>query len=193
MITTPGSATMTLLHRARKLLTQDPSFHTFRAVSNNFYRKVNPMKTQRILIGLLVGSLLLLSISVFAQMNRPYRNGSVWELAFVRMKPGMESTYLKYVATDWKKEQEALKAEGLVLSYKVVETEGHTPGDWNLILMTEFKDLASLEANDAKAEAVTQRVVGNDEKQAQGYRDRGEIREVMGTRLAREIILEPRR
>jgi len=117
----------------------------------------------------------------------------VWELAFIRMKPGMESTYMKYVATDWKKEQEALKAEGLVLSYKVVETEGHTPGDWNLILMTEFKDLASLEANEAKAEAVTQRVIGNDERQAQGYRDRSEIREVMGTRLAREIILEPRR
>lgn len=151
------------------------------------------MRMQRILISLLVGSLLLLSISVFAQMNRPYRNGSVWELAFIRMKPGMESTYMKYVATDWKKEQEALKAEGLVLSYKVVETEGHTPGDWNLILMTEFKDLGSLEANEAKAEAVTQRVIGNDERQAQGYRDRSEIREVMGTRLAREIILEPRR
>jgi len=39
VITTPGSATMTLLHRARNLLTQDLPFHTFRAVSNNFLQK----------------------------------------------------------------------------------------------------------------------------------------------------------
>ncbi len=151
------------------------------------------MKTQRILLGSLAALLLLLGISVFAQVTRPVRNGSVWEVNFIRIKPGMGSAYMKYLATDWKKEQEALKAEGLILSYKVLETEGHTPGDWNLMLMTEFKDLASLEANEAKADAVTQRVIGNDEKMMQGYKERAEIREVLGSRLAREIILEPRR
>ncbi len=151
------------------------------------------MKTQRILLGSLAALLLLLGISVFAQVTRPVRNGSVWEVNFIRIKPGMGSAYMKYLATDWKKEQEALKAEGLILSYKVLETEGHTPGDWNLMLMTEFKDLASLEANEAKADAVTQRVIGNDEKMKQGYKERAEIREVLGSRLAREIILEPRR
>ena len=33
----------------------------------------------------------------------------------------------------------------------------------------------------------------DDQKQQQGYRDRLEIREVTGVRLAREIVLEPRR
>ena len=148
---------------------------------------------QRIVVGSLAAALLLLGISVFAQMGRPYRNGSVWTMAFIRMKPGMGSAYMKHLATEWKKEQEALKAEGLALSYKVLETEGHTPGDWNLLLLTEYKDLASMEANEAKMDALAQRVIGNDEKQMQGYRDRAEIREVMGTRLAREIILEPQR
>lgn len=151
------------------------------------------MKMRRMLVGVLVASLMVVCVSVLAQMSRPWRNGSVWELAFVRMKPGMDTAYLKYVATEWKKEQEALKAEGIVLSYRVLATEGHTPADWNLVLMTEFKDLASLEANEAKAEAIAQRVAGTDEKQMQGYRDRSEIREVLGTRLAREIILEPRK
>jgi len=151
------------------------------------------MKTRRMLAGVLVACLLVVCVSVLAQMSRPWRNGSVWELAFIRMKPGMDTAYLKYVATEWKKEQEALKAEGIILSYRVLATEGHTPGDWNLVLMTEFKDLASLEANEAKADAVAQRLVGTDEKQMQGYRDRSEVREVMGTRLAREIILEPRK
>lgn len=155
--------------------------------------KESEMKTKRILVGSLVASLLLLSISVFAQVNRPYHNGSVWSIGFIRMKPGMESAYLNYVATDWKREQDELKKDGQSLSYKVLRTEGHDSTDWNLMLMTEYKDLATMEANIAKEDALVQRVVGNDEKQRQGYRERLEIREVLADRLAREIILEPKR
>lgn len=151
------------------------------------------MKTNRVLTGSLVVTLLLLGLSVFAQVNRPYRNGSVWSIGFIRMKPGMETAYLNYVATDWKREQEELKKDGQILSYKVLQTEGHGPTDWNLMLMTEYKDMATREANEAKEDALYQRVTGNDEKQRQGYRERLEIREVLADRLAREIILEPRR
>lgn len=151
------------------------------------------MKSKRILTFTLVATLLMLGISVFAQVSRPYRNGSVWSIGFIRMKPGMESAYLNYVATDWKREQEELKKDGQALSYKVLQTEAHGTGDWNLMLMTEYKDMATLEANEAKAEALVQRVIGNDDKQRQGYRERLEIREVLADRLAREIVLEPRR
>lgn len=51
----------------------------------------------------------------------------------------------------------------------------------------------TLEANEAKADSVLQAVVGNDDKQRQGYRERLEVREVMGNRLARDIVLESRR
>jgi hypothetical protein len=50
-----------------------------------------------------------------------------------------------------------------------------------------------MEAGEDKADALLQKVVGNDEKQMQGYRDRLEIREVMGNRLGRELILEPKK
>jgi hypothetical protein len=151
------------------------------------------MKYKHILVGSLIASVLLLCISVVAQVSRPYRNGSVWSIGFIRMKPGMETAYLNYVATDWKKEQEELKKDGQTLSYRVLRTESHNPADWNLMLMTEYKDMATLEANVAKEDALAQRVVGNDEKQRQGYRERLEIREVLADRLAREIVLEPRR
>ena len=151
------------------------------------------MKLNRIFVGLLVGIVLTLSIVIFAQVNRPYRNGSVWNIGFIKMKPGMETAYLNYVATDWKRDQEALKKDGQILSYKVLQTEAHGSTDWNLMLLTEYKDMATLEANEAKEDAVYQRLIGNDEKQRQGYRERLEIREVMGGRLAREIVLEPRR
>jgi hypothetical protein len=150
------------------------------------------MKIRSMLIGSLVVALSIVGISVYAQVNRPYHDGTVWDLAFIRMKPGMETAYLNYVAGPWKAGQEAQKKEGNVLSYKVLSVEAHTPGEWNLILMTEYKNLATMEANQDKVEAVTQKVVGNDEKQMQGYKERAEIRDVMGNRLAREIILEPK-
>ena len=135
---------------------------------------------------------MLLAASVYAQIRRPFRNGPVWTISFIRMKPGMDTAYLSYVATDWKKEQQALKKDGQILSYKVLTMEGHGPQDFNVMLMTEYKDLATMEANDQKADDLAQKVVGNDEVQMEGYRKRLEIREVLGTRLAREMILEPR-
>jgi hypothetical protein len=149
------------------------------------------MKKQRVLALALGLSLLLLGASVYAQMSRPTHNGSVYVLSFIRVVPGMNTAYDKYLASDWKKEQEALKAAGIILSYKVVSTEGHSPTDWNLMLMVEYKDMASMEANADKADALLQKTFSDDQVM-QGYKDRSQIREVLGTRLAREVILEPK-
>ena len=148
------------------------------------------MKRNRILVGLLVALVLALSVVAFAQVNRPYRNGTVWSVAYIRMKPGMETAYLTYIAGDWKREQEAFKKDGQIISYKILQTEPHGSTDFNLMLMTEYKDLATYEKNLEKADALLQTVIGNDEKQRQGYRDRLEIREVLAERMAREIVLE---
>jgi len=150
------------------------------------------MKLHRILVGALVVLVLAMSVVTFAQINRPYRNGTVWSIGFIRMKPGMDTAYLNYVAGDWKREQDALKKDGQILSYKVLQTEGHGSTDFNLMLMTEYKDLATYEKNLEKADALLQTVIGNDEKQRQGYRERLEIREVLADRLAREIFLDPK-
>ena len=153
----------------------------------------NIINRNHIAIGLIAVLVLTLSVVVFAQVSRPYRNGSVWSIGFIQMKPGMETAYLNYVAGDWKREQEALKKDRQILSYKVLTTEAHGSNDWNIMLMTEYKDLATMEANERKADNLAQTVIGNDEKQMQGYRDRLQIREVLENRLAREIVLEPRR
>lgn len=151
------------------------------------------MKMNRKLIVLVGIFILTFSAAVFSQVNRPYRNGSVWSIGLIRIKPGMDTAYLNYVATEWKRNQEALKKEGLILSYKVITTEAHGAADFNIMLMTEYKDLATMEANQTKADNLAQQVVGNDAKQIQGYKERLEIREVLQNRIAREIVLEPRR
>jgi hypothetical protein len=149
------------------------------------------MKPNRIVVGSLIAVVLTLSVVVFAQVNRPFRNGTVWSIGFIRMKPGMETAYLNYVAGDWKREQDALKKDGQIISYKILQTEAHGSTDFNLMLLTEYKDLATYEKNLEKADALLQTVIGDDNKQRQGYRERLEIREVLADRIAREIVLEP--
>lgn len=124
---------------------------------------------------------------------RSFHDGPVWTLTFVHTKPGLSLKYMEYLATDWRKEQDALKKAGLILDYKVIGTESHSPNDWDLMLMTEYKDLATLEANEDKMEAVAMQAMDmNDQKMIEGYKERATWRDILGDRLAREIILEPK-
>jgi hypothetical protein len=149
------------------------------------------MKTKKLWAALAV-SWVLLALSLYAQVSRPYHPGAVWSIQFIRVKPGMDSAYKEWLATDWKKESESFKSQGLIMDYKVLETEAHSANDWNMMLMTEVKDLATMEANERKADAIAQQVMGPDEQQRQGYKNREALREPLGERLAREVVLSPR-
>ena len=154
------------------------------------------MKNVIRVIALLAFTAMLLSTLSPAQAvpARPFHDGPVWDITFVKAKPGVGLKYMEYLAGDWKTEQEALKKAGLILNYMVIGTEAHSPTDFDLMLMTEFKDLATMEANQDKMEAVTNQALNsNDQKMIAGYQERATWREILGNRLAREIILEPKK
>ena len=60
------------------------------------------MNMKRIAVMSIAALVLVAGISVYAQMNRPYHNGSVWDVAFIRIKPGMDTAYMNYLAGQWK-------------------------------------------------------------------------------------------
>jgi len=139
-------------------------------------------------------AIVILAAAAYTQApSRPFRNGSVWNISFIHTHAGMDNAYLNYLTSDWKREQEAAKQDGMILSYKVLTTEAHNPTDWNVMLMVEYKDLATMEANQMKQDALQQKLFTSDQKIEQGYRDRAAMRDLLGTRLAREIVLEPRK
>jgi len=135
---------------------------------------------------------LLFALPLLAQ-SKPYHDGSVWEMQCIHVKGGMEDRYSRYLAGDWKKEQDAMKKAGYVLSYIAIRTEAHNPTDCNVILMTEYKDLATMEANADKAEELSQDLFGGMPRIEAGYTDRSAYRDIIGSRLAREIVLEPKK
>lgn len=147
----------------------------------------------RSILGVALAISLLCPLMVLAQQaSKPYHDGPVWEIAFIKTKAGMEDRYMRYLSEEWKREQEASKKAGYILDYKVIATEAHGTQDFNVILMTEFKDLATMEANSEKIEALGQQLFGGQSKIESGYQDRGSYREVIASRLAREIVLAPK-
>lgn len=144
------------------------------------------------LIALCIMLAMLAPAALAQQDARPYHEGPVWQIAFIRVKAGMEDRYARYLANDWKREQEAFKKAGYILDYKVIATEPHGPQDFDLMLMTQYRDLASMEANADKAQQMAIQLFGGQQKVETGYQDRASFREVMGSRLGREIVLQPK-
>ena len=148
------------------------------------------------LVTTVVFAAVLLPMASFGQAMpvRPFHDGTVWEITFIKAKPGLGLNYMNWLASEWKTEQEALKKAGLILNYMVIDTESHSPNDFDLMLMVEFKDLATMEANQDKMEAVANQALNsNDQKMIAGYQERASWREIIGNRLARQIILEPKK
>ena len=68
-------------------------------------------------------SLFILVISfptINSAQGLPYAEGTVWDITFVRTKPGMDNEYLRNLAAEWQKQNDELKKQGLILSYKIL-------------------------------------------------------------------------
>lgn len=122
--------------------------------------------------------------------ERPYEDGTVWYLTFVKTKTGMEDDYFKYLAKNWKAMLDAAQTEGFVVSSKIIGAPAANRDDWNLMLMIEVKNMASLDELEEKMMALAAKVLGPEEKMKQEMIKLSEIREILGEKLGREIILK---
>jgi hypothetical protein len=144
----------------------------------------------KLLVSGLVAALMLLAISVYGQVHKYYTPGSVWEVTTIRIHSGMDQAYLAFLDTELKKESDVMMKNGLMKSYKILRSQGDD-GDWNMLILREYESFAALEKNEEKADEVLRQGTGiDDEKGMQGYMDRSKIRDVMGTKYMREIILK---
>ena len=114
------------------------------------------MKT-RILV-LIFALTMVLTVNSFAQ-ERTFKQGSAWTVAFVQVKNGMGVDYINSLKTTWRAVQEEGIKQGLILSYKILEGNASNPDDWQIMLMVEYKNLASMDGNDDKWDAIQKKVV----------------------------------
>jgi hypothetical protein len=122
--------------------------------------------------------------------GRDWNDGPVINVASIRTVDGHFDDYMHWLATTYKKEQEAAKAAGLITSYRVVVVEARTPQDPDILLVTEFKNWAALDHLGGKFDRVSAQIEGSVEKANQSEADRAKIRTVLGSRTAQEALLK---
>jgi hypothetical protein len=122
-------------------------------------------------------------------VHKYYSPGTVWTVTMIKIASGMDQMYMQYLSEKFKKGEDAQVKAGFQKSYKILRTMDDG-GEWNMLILREYASLASLEANEEKADALLQQVEGTDQVQMQGYQDRSKYREVVGTKYAREVILK---
>jgi hypothetical protein len=143
------------------------------------------MKTR---ISLLIVVLVIaLSVNSFAQ-ERNYTSGSAWTVSFVQVKNGMGRDYLNSLKTTWKAVQDEGIKQGLILSYKIFDGTSSNPDDWQIMLMVEYKNMAAMEGNEDKWDAISKKVVGSEEDQKKLRDIRMNMRTMYGTKLMREVV-----
>ncbi len=143
------------------------------------------MKTRILLMVVLL--VVAFSTSSIAQ-NRTFKDGSAWTVSFIQVKNGMSSDYLNSLKTTWKAVQDEAIKQGLILSYKILEGTAANPDDWQIMLLVEYKNLASLEGNEDKWDAIQKKVVGSEEDQKKLREIRVNMRTMFGTKLMREVV-----
>ncbi|HAH25630.1 MAG TPA: hypothetical protein DCL77_18045, partial [Prolixibacteraceae bacterium] len=77
--------------------------------------------------------------------------------------------------------------QGLILSYKMLSGNASTPDDWNVLLMVEYKDLASMEGNEDKWDAI-QNKISTPEARKKLMESRVSVRTMYGNKIMREVI-----
>ena len=121
--------------------------------------------------------------------DKPYKEGPVTDVAFIRVKPGKMLDYIAHLSGTYRQELEADKKAGLVTDYRIYEVAPRHPEDPNLILTVTYPNYAALDRV-ADFEAITAKVEGSVKASDKAFGERGSIRDVLGSELVRELILK---
>ena len=145
----------------------------------------------------------LLSLSLFAAIllmffmpmnlnaqDIPYDEGSVWEISYIKTKPPYFEDYIENLGTGWKKVMDQAKKEGLILDYMVLSSDAANRNDWDLMLMIEYKNMAALDNLEPRMQKIQASLFGGEEERKAGALARNDIREMLGTRLVRELHIK---
>jgi hypothetical protein len=125
-----------------------------------------------------------------AQSDAPYTEGPVWQLTLVKAKFGMGDDYLKGLAKTFKGTLEEAKKQDLIMDYKILIGDAANAQDFDILLMVESKNMAALDNSREKFDPISKKIEGSLDQQRATAVKRQDIREILGTKLMREVTLK---
>ena len=131
--------------------------------------------------------LLFCNQNMYAQSDKPYTQGPLWQVQFIHTKPGMTALYLKNLNDGWIKEMNAAKDAGYIMDYKIFQAQPASENDWDLMLMYEIKNYAMLDGMSDKMEALMKKNGSDDQTLHAQAVSRNDLRILLGGRLTQEL------
>jgi len=120
-------------------------------------------------------AILAFAATASAQEVKPYKEGPVTSLSYIRTKPGKFDEYMKFLDTGYKSLMEANKKAGLIIGYAVYAASPRSPREPDIILSVSYANWGALDKVD-EAEAVASKVMGPSSAQSKGAIDREALR-----------------
>jgi len=134
--------------------------------------------------------ILTLFVAVIGYAQSPnYDMGPVWRVTYYRIKPGQGDAFWKDFRDNLKPIYEQAKKEGWLLDYKAwVNFTTDSPGDWDVAVGTLVPNWATLDQIDTKAGSLVTKHYGSREAMLNAAKLRADIREVVASKVAREVM-----
>ena len=130
---------------------------------------------------------LMTAFPLYAQSPN-YDVGPVWRVTYYRIKPGQGDAFWKDIREHFKPVYADLKKEGLITDYKFwLNVTFDRTDDWDVALGVLYPNYAALDGLAAKAATIAAKHYGSREAMIEAGKKRDDLREVVASKLAREV------
>jgi hypothetical protein len=134
--------------------------------------------------------------ALFSQVGETWTVGeSVYQISTIDLEPNVDPQYLNQMKKTWGNNMEVLLADGLIEEYHIFRSINQYDGDFDLLLMIKYKNLAILDSNPKnnkkweKAQEKTREVISRD-KTNQITGTFPKMRTILDQKLMREITFK---
>lgn len=108
---------------------------------------------------------------------------------FVQTNEGRLYDYMADLRDGWKRIYDAAKAEGHIISYKILLSDRAHPADWDIMILVEYPNWAAFDGIREKFDRISEQVFGSLEQESQASIERGSVRTILGAKVAQELVL----
>ena len=137
---------------------------------------------------ILVSLLALALVGVRAgSAQQPAEPGeAVWSLDFVKVKPGMFEQTMTYLDQGWIPTHEMAKERGVIAGFRRIAEQQQTNGEWDIILMTEYKNQAAYDEREKSFAPIIAEVL-RDNRARVGGLNKKELYDIVDTRVLHDF------
>ncbi len=143
---------------------------------------------RKALLTTILAATLLAAFPALAQ-NPNFEPGPVWRVTYYHIKSGQGDAFWKDFRENTKPIFEEFKKAGLISDYKAFTNPvTDHPDDWNVAISISYPNYAAMDQLAAKGASIVNKHFGSREAALASGKKLDDIREVIASHLAREVI-----